>query len=891
MPPEATNDVSSKAENDGKIPLSMPPMYSEYVRDKPSLLANSSNDLCYTSSPALAPIALKPPQGPYQPSLEIQKHIETFNDSLNLLTTATSRATSEYFDVLPSFQMFQSILKRNDFEFDEDSIGNPPQYGDTQNSSVDLSRANMASVSRIDSLLGEVSDQLDRILVDESNQILDLDGNEQYQFSENELDDGRVRPTGRSNTQSPSGQNRRLRPISHESYGNSVLDNIDKLAHSKEAPLSIEIVITKTAPYPHQHAERESRLKEYSSGDYVHGYVIITNTSDNEVDFGLFIVSLECTIKAIYQDSKVPSQRTKQKVLLKKILKMYDLAASYSYGAMPSSAGIQYDPFTRDSIDGCIMGLPDNRILKPKERYKKFIIFKFPEMLLENACPHNILRHTMPPPSYGIDGTAFHNRAGLIEIKKSLGYGVLESKGSPLKVADSAFEDVSVSYTVEAKFIDKVHSETQSDPVSTNEINNPGNESDYVISREARFFLRFVPDIDAQVRTYSLAFEEFDEETFEKIGIDGVLFENLYKGSTWKSIRNLYNEMRKEIERALDAPSAQELKKRNEYKGSRNISTAGMSLKPQPPEANVRDYKLKALARRMIFNNEPFEIFGKKKKKLFSSVSKLGAMTICARVPSKLSPYVSAPLLKKYNGGGQSTTSPPLSPITLLDTSLRPQVSNIEELYKRNDGIISSKLNLELHFESSHSEPPEISRVELNMVAWSYRTDYPVPLLFEHDFFYRDPDLLNFTINVDDGSKSIANLQELKRQVNEDIDFLKRTKTFVTQTTFSFMKGINNLNIKKDLYKDFFVSLSSHSNAAHLNGNKWTRLSETMGEVHWLKNLDIPLSVSNKGNLTLPPSFQCCMVGRLYALQVVLKFKGAEEPLNVIKLEIPILVG
>lgn len=51
------------------------------------------------------------------------------------LSTVSSHSQTEYFDVLPSFQMFQSILKRDDRQFQEDLSSLPPGYGDVTNSS------------------------------------------------------------------------------------------------------------------------------------------------------------------------------------------------------------------------------------------------------------------------------------------------------------------------------------------------------------------------------------------------------------------------------------------------------------------------------------------------------------------------------------------------------------------------------------------------------------------------------------------------------------------------------------------------------------------------------------------------------------------------------------
>ena len=57
---------------------------------------------------------------------------------------------------------------------------------------------------------------------------------------------------------------------------------------------------------------------------------------------------------------------------MKKFFKMYDLNVSYGYVQVPNSAGIQYEPFSHDTSDGSVIGLPTDRLLQPNIKYKKF---------------------------------------------------------------------------------------------------------------------------------------------------------------------------------------------------------------------------------------------------------------------------------------------------------------------------------------------------------------------------------------------------------------------------------------------------------------------------------------------------------------------------------------
>ena len=89
----------------------------------------------------------------------------------------------------------------------------------------------------------------------------------------------------------------------------------------------------------------------------------------------------------------------------------------------------------------------------------------------------------------------FYNRGEAIQLNKALGYGFLNVRGTPMLTKDYSFDDLSISYTIEAKFIDRLNS---TEPISHDEINNTDNNNnaaEYVISKSSQYFLRFIPDL------------------------------------------------------------------------------------------------------------------------------------------------------------------------------------------------------------------------------------------------------------------------------------------------------------------------------------------------------------------------------------------------------------
>ena len=75
----------------------------------------------------------------------------------------------------------------------------------------------------------------------------------------------------------------------------------------------------KTNPQPNVNNDLETRLKEYTSGDFVNGYITVINNSHEPIEFGLFTVSLEGTIKSVERNPHAMGLTHKfLKILMKK---------------------------------------------------------------------------------------------------------------------------------------------------------------------------------------------------------------------------------------------------------------------------------------------------------------------------------------------------------------------------------------------------------------------------------------------------------------------------------------------------------------------------------------------------------------------------------------------
>ncbi|CAX42035.1 ubiquitin ligase-binding protein, putatuve [Candida dubliniensis CD36] len=833
---------------------------------------------------------------PYKPSAEQQRQINLLGGGrspIAELSTVSSHSQTEYFDVLPSFQMFQSILKRDDRQFQEDLSSLPPGYGDVTNSSP--TPPTLSPSNSRDRTIDEAIERLNEYgLAQERDEM----NNDEYLFEEH--DHNNHNNNNNNNTLSPVGStvnanvhNQNIE-VTHDTYGHSPLDNIDKLHKLPHSPIDIQIYVTKQIPQPNANNDLETRLKEYTSGDFVNGYITVINKSHEPVEFGLFTVSLEGTIKSVERNPHATTTTSGltnkfSKILMKKFLKMYDLNASYGYVQVPNSAGIEYEPFSHDLSDGSVIGLPTDRLLQPNIKYKKFFTFKFPHRLLDNACINSLLPHLLPPPSMGIDRTCFYNRGEGIQLNKALGYGFLNVRGTPMLTKDYSFDDLSISYTIEAKFIDRLNS---TEPISHDEINNNNaTAAEYVISKNAQYFLRFIPDLKEQVQYC----KRFQIGGYPVNGIGGKFMQQYLNKLTWKDIKLQNFEVEKEIDEKLlhMELSPEEVKNKNLIINVNNENTTTNNNKNdnslrqefKPPSCEIEN--------NIIITKIPTEIFGKKKKMILSSLVKIGESKLSVIIPDKIIPYASPRLLMKYNNSKQQ---PQDEEEEELD-SLRPVLSHMDEIYNRNkeDIIDSIKLKLEFITTDNNIRAPEIQSVDVNIIFWSYSTDYPIPFELGYDFFYTNENNQDEYIK-DPVEITRSNLQNLKDQVSNYISFVKENKISLSRDTFLYLKSIKSLGVKKDTIKDYFQIITDSNLLNHEGSWKVEQLNNNSKGFRYCKDLTIPLTILNKNNVNLLPSFQSCLVGRLYCLQVMVRYKGTNNDQNefadnIVKVDVPILVG
>lgn len=342
--------------------------------------------------------------------------------------------THHMIDVLPSFEMYNALhrnIPRGNVNPDQHDL--PPSYLEVESQRQTPDSSDGTTVSQLDEMFLSPSPSL----YDANTRV----GSSQSLQSLNTVSSGVLQ-------NSLQALSTRYEAIIDD------LDDSDNIKIEKlyslpkvSTPIDVNIRILKKATKPcEEKPEEESILKEYTSGDIINGFVVIENRSQHPLRFEMFYVTLEGCACVI---DKKQGKRT-----VKRFLRMVDLSASWSYSNIDLATGFQYVPGDIDQ-DGCVLGLNNDRFLQPGVRYKKFFTFKFPNQLLDISCKHEMFCHCLLPPSFGVDKYKHHARYSNIKLNSMLGYGHLGTKGSPILTNDLCSDNLSVSYTIDARVVGK----------------------------------------------------------------------------------------------------------------------------------------------------------------------------------------------------------------------------------------------------------------------------------------------------------------------------------------------------------------------------------------------------------------------------------------------------
>ncbi|CAH2351084.1 hypothetical protein CLIB1423_02S11870 [[Candida] railenensis] len=691
-------------------------------------------------------------------------------------------------NILPSYQLYQSTFSKNISLSNEDLAFEPPKYEDAPESTdyfsgVSLPPTQDRTISPTGSLNSAHSTPINGI---------------------NEI------PTRYEN--SIHGNSHKLKRLGHTKSCLSIAMEVTrKLGKLGEAP---EIIDPKTV--------------EFTQGDTINGFVTVTNQSSKPVPFSMFFVVFEGKI-SVRKPGGGDINDPKYTLIFYKFLNMFDYNASWT----PADIDSTFNEVSVDPFDNSVLKLKLDRVFEPGIKYKKFFSFKIPEKLLDCACEdHNLQYHCEAPPSIGLPRDQF-----LLEVRKLRrgqgSHGKILHQGDGLDevmkstIKDFSFPDTAISYSVEVRVVGKASDHP--DVFDTTQ----GDE--FIMVEEASCFVRFVP--------------------YERInkGID--------KKQLLRESRLVYEDLVKRIREVIDLGK--------ELASLRDLTLSPiLNSKPTSSSSSSSDVNIQ---------KRP-QLYSSKSEELSSLIAKSADLyevsTNCYKK------QISAPKLL-----GEFIIQTPRFEYTLpYQTPQRFTSFSPQPLIKGNGGI-----NIPLTFifkpasAVAHFKPPEIKQCSVELIAFTYRSKkYPVAIDIYHDLIFQ-------------------NKRGKHQQSNDNFDHyvVQPFQIYLEKiTNLAKVWGWENLNISKQLILDIksVSNLQPKCNVTKVENfkfgvGKWSQArAENSSDVFMSKSnlaVDLRNLKGEKGeDCCLLPSFQSCIIGRLYYLKVSIHLQHAEP--TIIKIPISI---
>ncbi|KAK6201685.1 BUL1-like protein [Scheffersomyces amazonensis] len=756
-------------------------------------------------------------------------------------------------NILPSYHMFQSTISKNLTLTNENFSVDPPMY---EVSPVSSATPSLMSISALQSPIDHSSTSLDQFPFPLSS-VGSNEDNEGHTFNEE----------------------------SFQIWENTILANVHKLPNLtklKDSPTSsLEINITTTEKVCRKGVEPiiiDLSDREFKQGDYIHGYVTILNKSDKPIPFEMVYVVFEGVITIL--DNKGGVIDANKPLTVSKFLNMLDLFASWSYANIDRLITDNGDPHDwcygeTDPYDNTVLSIDVKRLFQPGVTYKRFFSFKIPEKLLDDICEnHSLIRHAEVPPSLGIPRNQF---------------SVSKLFANPeTQIRDLTFIDTSISYSVDARIIGRSHDyEYELDK-----------QDKYIIAKESTRPIRVIP---FPYQTYVYNRKAIYEES------------KIYYKAFVDSIRSKI-EFGEDL---LNTPPTQRLRvlgltpqsSRDSFNNDSN------KLRQLYDIANINNLNHQFKKNHKQFVDDFYQyLLPYKKKSLTGSVKILGVVSLST--PKGIYSVDYIPPLKFRNGNKKYNTEVviPLELSYVIENTLSKQFSSSSA--SSSTSITPTLTPTHSHSHShphSHSQSslpqlnskvqfPEIKSLQVELVTLTIRSKkYPVPFEFTHDLCFKDQEIDSSKKKEIDNFDSIV-IKQFHEYLLKIGHLIKSVGNEIIKFETQLYKDIRSLAHLQTKYINLSISdyelISKNSNQTSLGIQKslktipWEFEPPNTSHDHELysKKFDIKIDLNschlkgldNAGQVgfdyvTLVPSFQTCLMTRLYYFKVVVRLTNGES--------------
>lgn len=627
----------------------------------------------------------------------------------------------------------------------------------------------------------------------------------------------------------------------------TILDNIHELRNmtnsnnSYSQSLEILVHFTEEVGEPGKVPKHVDPLNyEYKQGDFLNGYVLIRNNGPDPIPFDMCYILFEGTF--VVANTKDPSDVAPVKV--RKFLDMYDFAASWNSALINRLVSFEGCPLV-DPLDGSRLCISMERRINPGQLYKRFFTFKIPLRLLDSECnDHNLAGHTELPPTLGLSRNE----------KNSWTH-------SHKPVDDFSFIDTATTYGVLARFIGKANKYNWGGNDQAMKLINAKGE-EFVILKEQRAHVRILQESNV----LSEAEKQVNNEASR------VLYQNLV------------NRVKETIEVGRELKHAIELLD--------NKSTIDISMRMAAVEAVQARAQNDAVKARQLYTRH-------------DSWSRDTKFPIS---PPKYNVVV--PIIKKAVFGSSKAVGT-FNVLTLKTEYLLNYIS--PKRFRYGETVDDAAWKIQVPFEvsftpasiiSKGNHVPEITHVSAEFVVFTLKSNNrQIPVELNHDFLFKN----DSSCPVDIFTHLVKRpLQEYAKELFQLSSDLGPSNFKVEKTLIEDLSAMVNLEEKYNnlVLHDVEVIESSGKPCQSKKGVRvpWGEQNGQSLTKKFSVCVDIAKAQKKVPNppllkrgyksydeFTLVPSFQTCLLSRMYYLKVRIvlsteQFVEVKVPVSIAKM-------
>ncbi|SGZ39107.1 uncharacterized protein HGUI_01307 [Hanseniaspora guilliermondii] len=693
------------------------------------------------------------------------------------------------------------------------------------------------------------------------------------------------------------------------------VDKLYKLPHHESPSIEIKITLIKEPVEPNKPTNKQTLIREFSSGELINGFVTVCNKGSKPIKFEGFYVSFEGMVNVKNKDT--------HKSTTMRFLNTHDLSAIWSYSQVELASGMNYDATVLDETDNSRLGLPNSKILKPKLKYKKYFCFKVPKEMLDTNCKHQIPNHISLPPSFGVDDEKKENT--YLELNNLTGFGHTGLIGSALLTADMSsyregvvpilkkhlkeprashklkhgfnYDGSNISYHIGAKLVMK----------------NSKNKGLYVLNNTT-YNLRIIPNTLSSNAKFK--YSDGKSSLVDSSQVKKTL--SKHDATTFKSIDHLDTFLKK----------IQQWKDDNMF--SPGDLTEHLLSEPEKKQFNeVKDEKLSwdqlKTMRSPIFATQPDFLHNTgryllKEKDCHSvSITVLDNKKTVNSSLDKINTFFgshSSSSLHSEHASNSSSTSKGQTNICVStkfnkDFKALPyhrtrNIASLNRLDSRNKTDLKvwtnvvlnhlpssvqdyelSSLPLKIRYQGKMTKYTRLKSISAKLCAYTSYADRSLPILLDANMMLKEDKFLKqIIINSENNLKKIKSLKTQYKENIERIHDLAK-KNGISERMVSFESFISNL-----VYTNT-ESLATLSVESFLIGNVFKETVIPPDEVlNYVQvgpeecevEIDVNLNYKDESFLTILPTFDNCLISRFYHLQIECEFHTGD----IAKLKIPV---